>query len=139
MSAKVSNEKATHLLDEARRLIASGGMAAVTHRSVESAARVPHGSVTYYFGNRDGLVSALVDRMVAECEAQVAEIAANYVATGELAPPQFPHYFRTVVNEGVARSLDLRVTNEARSFARLPARRTVRPAVVPAASAPSTP
>ena len=75
MSAKLSNEKATLLLDEARRLIASGGMAAVTHRSVETAARVPHGSVTYYFGSRDGLVYALVERMVAECEDQVAEIA----------------------------------------------------------------
>ena len=75
MSAKLSTEKAALLLDEARRLIAEGGLAAVTHRSVEEAARVPHGSVTYYFGSRDGLVHALVDRMVAECEAQVAAIA----------------------------------------------------------------
>ena len=72
------------LLDEARRLIAGGGLAAVTHRSVESAAGVPHGSVTYYFGTRDGLVSALVDRMVAECEAQVAAIAAQQVAGSDL-------------------------------------------------------
>jgi len=72
------------LLDEARRLIAGGGLAAVTHRSVESAARVPHGSVTYYFGTRDGLVSALVERMVAECEAQVAAIAAQQVAGSDL-------------------------------------------------------
>jgi AcrR family transcriptional regulator len=42
---------------------------------VENAAGVPHGSVTYYFGSRDGLVYALVDRMVAECEVQVAAIA----------------------------------------------------------------
>jgi AcrR family transcriptional regulator len=75
MTAKLSTEKAARLLDEARRLIAEGGLAAVTHRAVEQAARVPHGSVTYYFGSRDGLVHALVDRMVAECEQQVAAIA----------------------------------------------------------------
>lgn len=69
---------------------------------------------------------------IEDINTQVAEIAANYVATGELAPPQFPHYFRTVVNEGVARSLDLRVTNDARNFARLPARPPAPPARQPA-------
>lgn len=53
--------------------------------------------------------------------AQVAEIAGAYVAGGELAPPQFPHYFRTIVNEGVARSLDLTVSDAVRGFSRLPA------------------
>ena len=55
---------------------------------------------------------------IQDIDAQVAEIAASYVAGGELAPPQFPHYFRTVVNEGVARSLDVDVTAAARNFAR---------------------
>lgn len=64
---------------------------------------------------------------IEDINTQVAEIAANFVATGELAAPQFPRYFRTVVNEGVARSLDLRVTGEARNFARLPARQPARP------------
>ena len=84
MSAKLSTEKAALLLDEARRLIAEGGLAAVTHRSVEQAARVPHGSVTYYFGSRDGLVYALVDRMVAQSEQQVAEIAERQAAGSDL-------------------------------------------------------
>jgi hypothetical protein len=52
--------------------------------------------------------------------AQVAEIASVYVAGGELAPPQFPRYFRTIVNEGVARSLDLTVSDQVRSFSRRP-------------------
>lgn len=84
MSAKLSNEKAVLLLDEARRLIAEGGLAAVTHRAVEQAARVPHGSVTYYFGSRDGLVLALVDRMVAQGEAQVAVIAEQQASGSDL-------------------------------------------------------
>jgi AcrR family transcriptional regulator len=77
-------ERAALLLDKARALIAGGGLGAVTHRSVESAAGVPHGSVTYYFGSRDGLVFALVDRMVAECEDQVAAIARQQAAGSDL-------------------------------------------------------
>jgi hypothetical protein len=58
---------------------------------------------------------------IEDIDAQVAEIASAYVAGGELAPPQFPRYFRTIVNEGVARSLDLRVDKEVRGFSHLPA------------------
>jgi hypothetical protein len=52
--------------------------------------------------------------------AQVAEMAAAFVASGTLEPPQFPRYFRTIVNEGVARSLDIDVDDAARKFARNP-------------------
>lgn len=55
---------------------------------------------------------------IEEINAQVAELAADFVRTGELEPPQFPRYFRTIINEGVASSLDLRVTDAARNFAR---------------------
>jgi hypothetical protein len=58
---------------------------------------------------------------IEDIDTQVAEIASAYVAGGELAPPQFPRYFRTIVNEGVARSLDLTVGDEVRNFARRPA------------------
>jgi hypothetical protein len=55
---------------------------------------------------------------IEDINAQVAEVAAQFVARGELAPPQFPRYFRTVVNEGVASSLDLAVGEPVRRFAR---------------------
>ena len=55
---------------------------------------------------------------IEDINAQVAEMAASFVATGELPPPQFPRYFRTAINEGVARSLDIAVSDEARRFAR---------------------
>lgn len=79
-SAEPREDRRVRLLTEARRLVAGGGLAAVTHRSVETAAGVPHGSVTYYFGSRDGLVAALVDRLVGECEDQVAAIAEQTAA-----------------------------------------------------------
>lgn len=55
---------------------------------------------------------------IEEINAQVAELAADFVRTGELDAPQFPRYFRTIINEGVASSLDVRVTDSARNFAR---------------------
>ena len=54
---------------------------------------------------------------IEDINAQVAEMAAAFVATGELAPPQFPRYFSTIVNEGVARSLDIDVDAAAKEFA----------------------
>ena len=55
--------------------------------------------------------------------AHVADLANEFVATGELASPQFPRYFRTIINEGVARSLQVAVSDEARNFGREPAAR----------------
>jgi hypothetical protein len=61
---------------------------------------------------------------VEDINAQATEMAASYVTGGELPPPQFPRYFRTIVNEGVARSLDIAVPDSVRNFARpAPARR----------------
>lgn len=58
---------------------------------------------------------------IEDINAQVAEVAAAYVASGVLAAPQFPRYFRTIINEAVARSLNIEPDNAARSFARRPA------------------
>ena len=52
--------------------------------------------------------------------AHVAELANDFVQTGELAPPQFPRYFRTIINEGVAKSLQVSMSDEARKFGREP-------------------
>lgn len=52
--------------------------------------------------------------------AHIADLANDFVATGDLPPPQFPRYFRTIVNEGVARSLQVAVSDDARKFGREP-------------------
>jgi ABC-type uncharacterized transport system substrate-binding protein len=57
---------------------------------------------------------------IEDINVQVAETAAQFVATGTLPSPQFPRYFRTVINEGVARSLDVHIDSAARGFARRP-------------------
>ncbi|UJA19541.1 TetR family transcriptional regulator [Thermoleophilia bacterium SCSIO 60948] len=74
-------ERREALLEQAIELLADGGVAAITHRSVETAARVPHGSVTYWFGSREGLIDAVVDRLCAASEAQTGAIAAGLEQT----------------------------------------------------------
>jgi DNA-binding transcriptional regulator YbjK len=59
----MSENRRDALLDATLRLIAEGGMRAVTHRAVESEAGLPHGSTTYYFKTREQLVDAAVDHL----------------------------------------------------------------------------
>ncbi len=97
MAVRVSNSnRGDRLLEEARKLVAGGGLGAVTHRTVEAAAGAPHGSVTYWFGSRDGLIAALVDRLVGECEDQVAAIAEQTAAGFSTGAPDLDAITRSV-------------------------------------------
>src|ERR1700760_1325517 len=85
-----ASDRRLRLLEEARRLVSEGGLGAVTHRSVEQAADAPHGSVTYWFGSREGLISALIDWMCDESERQVGAIAGAVqaqIAAGQTLDP----------------------------------------------------
>jgi AcrR family transcriptional regulator len=75
MPPSEQSERRTRLLEEALRLVTESGLGAVTHRNVEQAAGAPHGSVTYWFGSREGLISALVDWLCDESERQARAIA----------------------------------------------------------------
>jgi AcrR family transcriptional regulator len=80
------SERRLRLLEESLRLVSESGLGAVTHRSVEQAAGAPHGSVTYWFGSREGLISALVDWLCDESERQARAIATpvqQQIAAGE--------------------------------------------------------
>lgn len=54
------------ILDAARRLLAEGGYEALTLSAIAEAAGEPKASIGYYFGNKDGLLVALVDSLVHE-------------------------------------------------------------------------
>lgn len=51
-----SELKRRSILDAALRVVAAGGVEAVTHRRVAAEAGVPLGSTTYYFASRDDLL-----------------------------------------------------------------------------------
>jgi DNA-binding transcriptional regulator YbjK len=57
-------DRRSALLDATLRLIGQDGLKAVTHRAVEAAAGLPHGSTTYYFRTREQLIDGAVDRLV---------------------------------------------------------------------------
>ncbi len=80
------SERRQRLLEEALRLVSESGLSAVTHRNVERGAGAPHGSVTYWFGSREGLISALIDWLCEESERQARAIATpvqQQIAAGE--------------------------------------------------------
>jgi AcrR family transcriptional regulator len=54
------------ILEAARRLLADGGYEALTLSAIAAAADEPKASIGYYFGNKDGLLVALVDVLTHE-------------------------------------------------------------------------
>lgn len=71
-----SDAARTALLDTAERLFALNGVAPVSDRRVaDEAGNTNHSAVRYYFGDRDGLLRALVERhteAVERCRAEAA-------------------------------------------------------------------
>lgn len=59
----VRSDTRRRLLDAALGLLAEGGLRAVTHRAVESAAGASRGSATYHLGNRQQIVEALLEHL----------------------------------------------------------------------------
>lgn len=57
---------------------------------------------------------------IGDINAQAVEMAAAYLAGGELPAPTFPRYFSTVVNDGVAHSLGVEPDRAVRTFGRRP-------------------
>jgi hypothetical protein len=55
--------------------------------------------------------------------AQLAETIDEFDASGRMPEPQFPKYFSTIINDNVARSLNIVIDDSARNFSRKPAAR----------------
>lgn len=80
-----SIERVERILDAAADLVVAEGIEAVTTRAAAERAGVPVASLYQYFADRDEILLALVERDVAEMDAQVAadlaELATLSVAT----------------------------------------------------------
>jgi DNA-binding transcriptional regulator YbjK len=63
----------TDIADAAIATLARDGMRGLTHRAVDRAARLPEGSVSYYFRTRQALLQATVERLA---ERDVADVPA---------------------------------------------------------------
>ena len=58
-------DRRTTLLDAALELVGTQGMRGLTHRAVDTAARVPSGSTSNYFRTREALILGIVERFIA--------------------------------------------------------------------------
>lgn len=73
-TAKPTRER---MLDAALGLVAVGGVRAVTHRAVETAAGVARGSARYHFGTRDDMLAALIAHLAERDHAFVTAALAH--------------------------------------------------------------
>ncbi|OYR22703.1 TetR/AcrR family transcriptional regulator [Brucella thiophenivorans] len=61
-----------HVLDMAEKIVAEGGIVALTMDAVAQASGVTKGGVQYCFGNKDGLMKAMIERWGDRFDDQVA-------------------------------------------------------------------
>ncbi|MFL6107038.1 MAG: TetR/AcrR family transcriptional regulator [Marmoricola sp.] len=66
-----SRERVEKILDVASQIVVSGGVDALTTRSIAEAAQIPVASVYQYFADRDAILLALVERDTEEMDEQV--------------------------------------------------------------------
>jgi len=66
------------ILDAALRVVAAGGIDAVTHRRVAAEAGVALGSTTYYFGSRDEILLEAFRHYIAVHNAKTATLAEQF-------------------------------------------------------------
>ncbi|MFZ0226294.1 MAG: TetR family transcriptional regulator [Mycobacterium sp.] len=69
------------VLEAAIRLIARGGLQAVSHRAVEAEAGVSHGTTTYHFGTRQNIVDAVLEHLAARDMALAAATSPSPAGT----------------------------------------------------------
>lgn len=77
-SSPVAEGRRCAILDAALRVVASGGIDAVTHRRVAAEAGVALGSTTYYFGSRDEILLEAFRHYIARHNTMVASLADEF-------------------------------------------------------------
>lgn len=68
-----SRDRVRRILDVAGQLVVTDGVAALSTRSIADRADVPVASLYQYFADKESILLALVERDVADMDAQVAE------------------------------------------------------------------
>ena len=68
------------LIEAAYAVLAREGAKGATVRAVEAAAGLPHGSVRHHFGDRSGLILALVDDLIARDRERLPEPPKAFMA-----------------------------------------------------------
>jgi DNA-binding transcriptional regulator YbjK len=77
-AATAAERRRRAILEAAVRVIGEGGPDAITHRRVAAVARVPLGSLTYYFASREELVREAFRFYIAEASAFLSELQREF-------------------------------------------------------------
>ena len=85
---------AAHLLDAAQRVLLTKGFRGLTLRAIAQESGENSAMVQYYFGNKDGLVKAMIDSVFRDDQQDAA--AAMTVAMGDDRLPAFVNSLRTI-------------------------------------------
>jgi AcrR family transcriptional regulator len=85
---------AAHLLDAAQRVLLTKGFGGLTLRAIAQESGENSAMVQYYFGNKDGLVRAMIDSVFRDDQQDAA--AAMTVAMGDDRLPAFVNSLRTI-------------------------------------------
>jgi DNA-binding transcriptional regulator YbjK len=80
--APVAESRRRTILDATLRVVAAGGIDAVTHRRVAAEAGVPLGSTTYYFRSRDEMLLEAFRQYIANTNAMITSLAEEFPQSG---------------------------------------------------------
>lgn len=80
--APVAESRRRAILDATLRVVAAGGIDAVTHRRVAAEAGVPLGSTTYYFRSRDEMLLEAFRQYIADTNAMIASLSEEFPQSG---------------------------------------------------------
>ena len=113
-------DRRTVLADAALELVADGGMRALTHRAVDARAGVAPGSTSAYFRTREALIIALVTRIAALHQQDIADLglAAGGALMGGSADPPSPAVLDHVARQMATLTEHLVTTARRRTLAR---------------------
>ncbi len=75
-------EARAHIIDCAEALLIEGGPGAIQMRSVARAAGVTDAGIAYHFGNREGLLKALMDHGATKVRSAIERIVSDWLANG---------------------------------------------------------
>jgi AcrR family transcriptional regulator len=122
------------IADAGVRLIASGGIRALTHRRVDDDAGLPRGSTSYYARTRRELIVMMVDRLAETTSTALDELAVSPKITSMEAAQLIAAFLDTLARHEDAQAarfallFELRDDDELRAL--LTAEAPVRPALV---------
>lgn len=96
------------LLDAARKLLAEGGPAAVTHRAVAETADVSLGATTYHFATKEELLAEVYRTHLLAIQERANSLSHEVSPTGKISPKQR----RTLLTQGLLSYLEAGVKED---------------------------